>query len=543
MIEYKENLKCLLICAKFNEYNYWNFDKYCSIIGAKALTPPLGLLTVAAILPQTWQFKLLDLNAYEWDEDLWEWADIICIGGMIPQQKPMLDIIAKANQEKKFIVVGGVDPTSQPQIYNQANSLVLNEGEITIPLWLESWIKYNKPDGIFSNDCKVDLSNTPVPRFDLIKLDDYYEIGIQYSRGCPFNCEFCDIIELFGRKPRTKSFEQLKTELDFLYNLGYRGQVDFVDDNFIGNLKKIKEDILPKLIEWQKTNNYPFWFAAQASINLGDDLCVLKQMYEAGFRSVFIGIETVDEQALYATNKKINIQKPFLDRIYNIYQHGMLIYGGFIIGFDEERSGVDKKIIELIDKASITLAMVGLLVALPNTQLSKRLQKENRLLNFQLFKVDELNSTESIAKIYESLENMVDQTIAGLNFITKRSRLEIIQEFENIITTIYLPQNYFRRCYEAAKKLVLNINTFKNTKPLKHTIKALFKLFSLISKQNFSTQYYFWKYFIKSIFLGPFKLEIAVTLMGAYLHLSNQTNFIIRNLQQQIQIYKEKNLI
>ena len=242
-------VKCLLVYPEFSAFSFWNVKDAIRDAGAKTTTPPLGLLTVAALLPQNWQFKLMDLNTGPLDESDWQWADLIATGGMLPQQDGLVDVIDKAKKDGKFVIVGGPDPTSQPEIYKNADALVLNEGEITIPLWLDAWRKGN-PRGIFTTAEKPDVSLTPIPRFDLVNFSNYFYMGVQYARGCPFNCEFCDIIELYGRKPRHKSPEQFIAELQKIYDLGFRGYIEIVDDNFIGNKRNVKRELLPALIKW-----------------------------------------------------------------------------------------------------------------------------------------------------------------------------------------------------------------------------------------------------------------------------------------------------
>ena len=258
LIHPDQPLHCLLIQPKFAESNYWNFVEAARAVGAKATAPPLGLLTVAAILPQHWTYKLVDLNVRELTEQEWEQADLVCTGGMLPQQAGTLDVIRQAKQRGKYTVVGGPDPTSQPQMYEIADALVLGEGELSIPLWMKSW-KEGQPLGTFATKDSPDITTTPIPRFDLIRFDDYLYVGLQSSRGCPYNCEFCDVIELFGRKPRVKEPEQFVKELKRLHELGYRGWIDIADDNFIGNRLKIKP-VLNAVASWLQDNKYPFSF-------------------------------------------------------------------------------------------------------------------------------------------------------------------------------------------------------------------------------------------------------------------------------------------
>jgi radical SAM superfamily enzyme YgiQ (UPF0313 family) len=288
-----EPLRCLLVQARFSAFSFWYFGAACETMSARTPSPPLGLLTAAALLPQRRQFRLLDLNTRPFSEEGWAWADLVCVGGMLPQQEGMLAVIERARRDGEFVVVGGSDPTSQPYVYTAADARVPGEGESAMPVWLESW-RAGEPRGVFRKREKPDVTRTPVPRYDLLDFGCYAQIGVQYSRGCPFNYEFCDIIELFGRVPRTKTAAQLLGELDRLRELGYSGAVDVVDDNFTGNKRDVKRLLLPALIAWSERHRRPFFFTTEASMNLADDDELLELMRAAGFRLVFMGIETPD---------------------------------------------------------------------------------------------------------------------------------------------------------------------------------------------------------------------------------------------------------
>ncbi|MFO0940184.1 MAG: radical SAM protein [Pirellulales bacterium] len=424
-----QSLNCLLIQPKFEETNFWNFIEGAHAIGARAMAPPLGLLTVAALLPQHWQFRLVDLNAQTLTECDWQWADLVCSGGMLPQQADILALVARANRDGKYIVLGGPDPTSQPELYENADALVLGEGEASIPLWLSSW-KKGQPSGTFLPDRTVDVTQTPLPRFDLIKFDNYLNAGIQSSRGCPYNCEFCDVIELFGRKPRVKTPGQFVAELQNLYDAGYRGWVDIHDDNFIGNRLKIKP-LLEAAAAWMKEHNYPFVLSTEASVNLADDDELLELMQECQFRYVFLGIETPEPEVLKQTQKRINTVKPLIGRIRRLYDAGIAVTAGFILGFDAEPEGVDKSLVPFIQESGISMAMVGLLFAMPNTQLTRRLRKEGRLISHRDGWIPELSERYQVR-----VEQGIDHTSTGLNFVTMRDRVDIYRELKAIISAI-----------------------------------------------------------------------------------------------------------
>jgi radical SAM superfamily enzyme YgiQ (UPF0313 family) len=524
-----QTLNCLLIHTKFSEFSYWNYRISCEALGAKTPSAPLGLITVAAILPQHWQFRLLDLNAREFSEVDWDWADIVCIGGMLPQQTAMLSYINKAKKEQKFVVCGGADPSSQPDLYHEADVIIIGEGENTIPLWLESW-RNGEPRGRFSAKEKPDVSLSPVPRFDLLNFRDYLQVGVQYSRGCPFNCEFCDIIELFGRVPRTKSETQFLNELDVLYKLGYRGSLEFVDDNFIGNKRLVKRKLMPALIDWQRRHKYPYFFHTEASMNLADDKKLLRQLRAADFRFIFMGIESPDPEILLQTQKSQNTMGDISKRIQTLYDYGIVVFGGFILGFDGEKKGVDRSMIRLIEEANVAIAMVGLLVALPNTQLTRRLQREGRLVNLKGESIPSAqlaNGGDTRGAVIE----VVDQTTAGLNFITKRSREEIFDEYSRVVSHIYDPKVFADRVLRTAKAIKFRPRHLPSFVELLRQLRGFCRVSLWFSKRR-SSRYQYWRVVFKAALMGPFKFEVAMKLMGLYLHLEDQTSYVLNNVEK-----------
>jgi radical SAM superfamily enzyme YgiQ (UPF0313 family) len=294
--------------SAFHPNSFWSFGAACEAAGARCPAPPLGLITLAALLPQTWEFRLINRNAEPLDDADILWADLVMTGGMLPQQVDTLAIVYRCKDLGIPVCVGGPDPTSSPHLYDAADFLVLGEAEGVIDAFVAAWTRGERK-GIFrAEKFQADLSKSLVPRFDLLDFKHYLFVGIQFSRGCPFNCEFCDIIELYGRVPRTKTNEQMVAELDRLYTLGYRGHLDFVDDNLIGNKKALKR-LLPVLKAWQQKNRYPFKFSTEASINLADDPELLMMMSEANFFAIFVGIESPDSDTLISTQKKQNARR------------------------------------------------------------------------------------------------------------------------------------------------------------------------------------------------------------------------------------------
>jgi radical SAM superfamily enzyme YgiQ (UPF0313 family) len=506
----EKGTKCLIVQSKFSKFSYLNYIDVCKIAGAKYPVTPLGLMTVAALFPQQWKFKLVDENVEPLLAEHFEWADIVCTGGMLCQQEGTFSIINKSHQYGCPAVVGGPDPTSQPGLYKSADYLLCGEGEITIPMFIKD-LEKGCMSGEYKSTEMADMTKAVVPRFDLIRPKDYLLVGMQYSRGCPFNCEFCDVIELYGRKPRTKTTDQIINELQNLYKLGYRAHIFFVDDNFIGNKKNAKE-LLVAIREWSETNHYPFYFGTQAPINIADDEDLLQMMKDVDFRFINIGIETPEDKILKLAQKKQNINRSIRKIIKKIYSYGMIVDSGFIVGFDNENDRTAEKIISCIQDSGICMAMIGTLYALPNTQLAKRLKKEGRLFG------ESTTITDNTIKI--------DQMSSGLNFITTRPRVDILKDFVHIIKYVYDPDNYYKRVIYTS----LNLNPAKKYRP---GIAGILKTAYIFSKVCFKvglnrkTGWLYWKMLFTVLFRNPRAIESAVTLAVLFVHFYKQSRFII----------------
>lgn len=418
-------MRVLLINPEFPD-SFWSLKQSCELLGRKTLMAPLGLLTVAALLPQDWEFRLADLNTRALGPGDWEWAEMVMLTGMIVQRHDMLSLIQEAKVRKKPVVVGGPFATSVPRDILDAGAdfLVLGEGENTVPFWLAA-LSRGETHGVFQPDSRPEMTLSPVPRYDLLNLDDYIIVGLQTSRGCPFNCEFCDIINLFGRKPRYKAADQVLAELATLYNLGWRGEVFFCDDNFIGNQTHARA-ILEKLIPWMKSHGEPFVFWTQTSADLGHNLPLIDLLTAANFSHAFIGIESPDEAVLAGNRKYHNLKNPLDQAISNIIANGLAVVPSFIMGFDQETKGAGDRICDFVEKNNLPMVMLNLLQALPNTALWNRLQEENRLLDAGV-------STDMIA--------------ASFNFRPARPAPEIIAEFNRTIDCLYEPRKYLARIY------------------------------------------------------------------------------------------------
>jgi radical SAM superfamily enzyme YgiQ (UPF0313 family) len=415
-------LKILLVYPNYPD-TFWSFKHALKMIQKKASLPPLGLVTIAAMLPSHWEKKLIDMSVSPLKDNDINWADYVFISAMIVQRESTHETIERCHALGKKVVAGGPLVTTEYEEFDKVDHLVLNEAEVTLPLFLAD-LEKGDAKHIYTSPERPDISNIPVPDWSLIKMNKYSSMNIQYSRGCPFDCDFCDIIILNGHKPRTKTKEQMIRELDALYNHGWRGSVFIVDDNFIGNKNKLKAEILPALIEWRRSKRQPPSLFTEASINLSDDDELMRMMVKAGFDRVFIGIETPNEDSLVECNKSQNKNRDLVAAVKKIQNFGMEVQGGFIVGFDNDPASIFRRQIDFIQKSGIVTAMVGLLNAPRGTRLYERLKKENRLLKGPF---------------------TGDNTDASLNFVPKMKRETLIEGYHNIVQTIYAPKQYYAR--------------------------------------------------------------------------------------------------
>jgi radical SAM superfamily enzyme YgiQ (UPF0313 family) len=500
----------LLVQPRFSANSFWNYTVVCELTGAKYPAAPLGLITVAALLPANWDLRLVDENVRELTDADIAWADLVLTGGMLPQQAAILNVIDRAHKAGKPAVLGGPDPSEQPAMYSHADYLVLNEGELTVPLFLADLARGAK-SGTYRSSERADMAKAVVPRFDLVRFRDYIQVGIQFSRGCPFNCEFCDIIELFGRQPRTKSPEQVLKELQTLHDLGYRGHVDFVDDNLIGHKGKARK-ALEAIADWSKRHKYPFYFTTEASINLAREPDLLRLMRECDFRYVFIGIESPDDRVLEQAQKTQNRDVSVAEAVRTFTAAGMIVNAGFILGFDGESPNTADSIIDLIEESGICLAMVGTLYALAQTQLSRRLQREGRLFD---------QGRRTIVA-----ETDIDQTTSGLNFVTQRPRGQILADQARVIRHIYAPERYF------AKVLVTALNVksgHRHRVGFREGLRLLRGFARVCRKAGLNRRYglLYWRTLFEVMLRNPRAFDVAVNLAAMYLHFSRQSRYVV----------------
>jgi radical SAM superfamily enzyme YgiQ (UPF0313 family) len=504
----------LMIYPRFTGGTAWNYAGACKVLGAKCPTGPLGLITMAAMLPQSWSVRLVDRNAEELTEGDIAWADLVMTGGMIAQQFDTLQVIDLCHAHKKPVAIGGPAVTSSPEVYETADFRVLGEAEGIIDKFIAAWEAGERRGTFQAEKFTADVTKTPIPRFDLLKFSYYLQIGVQFSRGCPFLCEFCDIIELYGRVPRAKTNAQMLAELEALYQLGYRGHVDFVDDNLIGNKKAVKA-FLPELKKWLEERDYPFEFTTEASLNLADDPELMRLMNDANFFGVFVGIESPDPETLIMTQKKQNTRRDIAESIHKIYASGLWITAGFIVGFDSEKASVANAMIALIEDAAIPVCMLGLLYALPNTQLQRRLAREGRL-----------HPPPKIDDTYG------DQCTSGLNFDTLRPRQEILFDYQRVLDKVYEPAAFAARLRRLSDRL--DNSTRKRQPRPTDKLKGLEIVHRVISGLPEAREI-----FRETIAYvretNPHSLRWIVLLMALYLHLGPFSRYVMGVVERKIQ--------
>ncbi|HXI22016.1 MAG TPA: B12-binding domain-containing radical SAM protein [Gemmatimonadales bacterium] len=506
--------RVLMVYPEFRSASFWNYRDTCQLIDARYPAAPLGLITVAAMLPPAWEVRLVDRNVENLEQGDLEWADLIFTGGMLPQQVDCLELIHRGRSLGKTVVVGGPDATSSPHVYEEASHLILGEAEVTLPSFLEDLAR-GEARPVYQDPAKANVQTSPTPRFDLLRLERYNHIGVQWCRGCPFNCEFCDIIELFGRVPRAKTPEQILLELQRLHDLGYRGHVDLVDDNFIGNKKLVKQ-FLPHLKTWLEERNWPFEFTTEASINLADDAELMRLMREVGFFAIFVGIESPDEETLYAMQKRQNTKRSIAESVEKFYQAGFFVNAGFIIGFDTERSSVARGIISCIEDTSVPAAMVGLLYALPNTQLTRRLATEGRL---------HADSDRQPA-------GEGDQCTAGINFDPCRSRANILRDYLTVIETVYAPRSYFGRVARVGRMLDSSRRRYRPS--LGRWAREARGFFRMALKMRGPAFVPFARAFLGTLVRNPRSIRYVGALCGLYVHFGPFSRYVATRIRDAI---------
>jgi radical SAM superfamily enzyme YgiQ (UPF0313 family) len=484
------DMKILLIYPRYPD-TFWSFRHALKFISKKANFPPLGLLTVAAMLPVEWEKRLVDLNVDALSDGDITWADFVFISAMVVQADAAKEVIARCNKLGTRVVAGGPLFTTGYEDFAGVDYFVLGEAEVTLPRFLAD-LAEGRPQRIYSSDERPEIEKTPIPAWSLLDMKNYSAMSLQYSRGCPFDCEFCDIIVLNGHKPRTKSSQQMVDELEAIYSQGWRGSLFIVDDNFIGNKKKLKAETLPTMIEWSKKRKYSFTFFTEASIDLADDDELMELMTEAGFNRVFIGIETPNEDSLVECNKYQNRNRDLAAAVKKIQNHGFEVQGGFILGFDSDPASIFRKQINFIQKTGIVTAMVGLLNAPKGTKLYQRLKKENRLI-----------------------KNMSgDNTDFSINFIPKMKYETLVTGYKHVLNTIYSPRHYYERIVAFLKEYKPRQTARISQLRFSH-ITSFFKTIWFLGVTNRGRRY-FWRLLLLTLLRCPrhFALSIGLSVSG-----------------------------
>lgn len=482
-------MKILLVYPEYPD-TFWSFKYALKFVSKKAAYPPLGLITVASLLPSDWETKLVDINIEKLDIEDILWADYVFISAMSTQIRSAVNVIDRCKALCKAVVAGGPLFTADYEKFEKVDHLVLNEAEITLPLFLED-LRNGNAKKIYQTNQFANVENSPLPDYSLVQLQKYTSKGIQFSRGCPFNCEFCDITALLGHKCRIKTTSQIIQELQNLYDLDWRGEVFFVDDNFIGNKKILRTELLPAIIDWMKKHKHPFYFTTEASINLADDDELMKLMTKAGFLTVFIGIETPEEVSLEECNKVQNKNRNLIESIKRVQQAGMEVLGGFIIGFDSDTPNIFRQQVDFIQKSGIITAMIGMLNAPTKSQLYKRLHAEGRILE----KWNGVNTSTT------------------MNFVPKMDKTDLDAGFREVIQGVYGGKPFYKRVKSFLQDFQPMVKTKNkvNFNKLMAFVKSIFLIGIFDSNRKYYWQLFFWSLFHRR---DLFPMAITYSIYG-----------------------------
>ncbi|MCB2160740.1 B12-binding domain-containing radical SAM protein [bacterium] len=480
-------MKILMIYPEFPD-TFWSFKHALKFVRKKAGSPPLGLLTVAAMLPSEWEKRLVDLNVADLTSQDLAWADYVFISAMVVQRDTAYAVIARCKEAGVRVVAGGPLFTMEHEQFPEVDHFVLNEAELTLPPFLKD-LDDGVPQHIYATNEYPDIHQTPSPLWDLVDLKQYDTISIQFSRGCPFNCDFCNITALLGHRPRTKTTPQIIAELDSLYALGWRHNIFFVDDNFIGNKKQIKTELLPALIEWRKGKS-GMRFSTEASINLADDPELLNLITKAGFDTVFVGIETPNVESLVECSKSQNNGRDLVESVKRLQRAGLQVQGGFIVGFDNDPPSIFQQQVDFIQKSGVVTAMVGLLQAPLGTRLYERMRQEGRLVK----------------------EFSGDNVDGSTNIIPKMGLVPLREGYQKLLSQIYEPKYYYDRVFTFLREY--QPPKFKFHLDMQYIL-ALGRSIYQLGIRGVERVHY-WRLFFWTLFRRPrlFPLAITMAIMG-----------------------------
>jgi radical SAM superfamily enzyme YgiQ (UPF0313 family) len=487
-------MKVLLVYPEWPD-TYWSFRHALPFHGKRAAYPPLGLLTIASFLPSSWEKRLVDMNVRQLKDSDLEWADVAMFSGMLIHKDQLIAELDRCRAKGVRTVIGGPVASSLEELKQHADHVVIGEAEDLMDSLVRG-LEAGNAEPLYHATSLPQLDRTPLPDLSLIKLKHYSAMALQYSRGCPFNCEFCDIIEIYGRRPRTKTVPQVLAELDQLYTRKWRGSVFFVDDNFIGNKRNVKE-LLPAVADWNHRHGTPFVFYTEASINLADDAELLQLMKDANFMRVFIGIETPEEASLKSAQKTQNTKRSLLENVRRIQAYGMEVMAGFIVGFDSDTEDIFDRQVKFIQESAIPMAMVGLLQALPNTQLYRRLMREGRLVNYGLG----------------------DNTSCDLNFLPIMDAQRLIHGYRSILQRIYNQKAYYDRVREFLSRYRPTVETRYSLADYMALVKSMLKQGLLHRGRT-----HYWKFFFDAStrYRHAFGTAITLAIMGYHFQMVTQ---------------------
>lgn len=497
----------ILLVYPEHEDTFWSLKQVTKYLAQKALYPPLGLLTVAALLPRDWEKKVVDMNVKPLDDADLEWADYVFLSALTGQHVSARMVIKRCNALGVKVVAGGPMFTIGYDEFEGVDHFVLGEAESNLPIFLED-LERGHAKRLYEPGEWPDITRSPIPLWELVDIQDYFLMSIQYCRGCPFDCEFCDINVLNGRKPRTKSKEQLIAEMEALYALGWRAGVSFVDDNIVGNRFHLQSEILPAMQEWTEKRGYPFSFFTQASLHMADDDEFLKQMAQVGFDSVFVGIETTDEDCLLECGKHHNRGRDLAACVRRIQNHGIEVHGGFIVGFDHDTPSIFDRMIDFIQRSGVVVCQLSLLKAPRGTRLYKRMEKEGRLLS-----------------------NILLGGCADLNFIPKMNLDTLINGYLRMVRTLYAPKEYYER-------IGVFLNEFKPCRNHRyimrfHHFTCFLRILWALGVRGEGKRY-FWKLFMFTLFYHPKKFRQTITLAAYRFHFGRLADNYKRELSAHV---------
>ena len=511
-------VRCLLVRPPFSDATFYNPREMFRLLGGESAAPPLGLLITAALLPPAWELRFVDGDLDPIEDEHLDWADVVFISGKGPQFMPIAALVERAHAHGVTTVVGGAGPTLQPDDFaGIAEYVVRGESEPILPALLAD-LEAGVSKGVYHSTESADLSREgPLPRYDLVELDRYMFVGMSYTRGCPFSCEFCAQIEIFGRKPRSHSPERVIAEHQQLYDLGYRGMIDLGYDNLIGDMKSA-ERVLAAMAEWNRAHGHPFFYSTEATMNLARQPRILELMRDNDFRYVFMGIESGDEEALAKTKKGQNIAIPPEEAVRIVNSYGMIVNTGLILGFDGEGADAAAKMLEMVQRTGAFPTLVLPLHALPNTGLSRRLAKEGRL--FSSFAMEN--------------EERTDTATTGLNFVTTRPRVEVMRDLAHVLTELYRPENHYARVALITEQLRTSYRFIPSPRKLLQLAGSFVRIAKRQTEDREAAPY-FWRALGMALLKNPGALQAVIGQAVMNSNYAEQSRSYVAALRAQIE--------